>query len=171
MHAPAAGCSLFHTYRRLTVSPPFAWGNSGLNTATTGRRPTRGGMTCLIGRGRGSGRKGRKQGMGVLSTGVKDPRGTTAWQRLRLECFARDKAKRAVCVHCGQPIDYSVKPSSTDDSYEPDHRIDVVSHPEYALLPENVQPSHRRCNRVRGSKAGINNLGRRTRNWSGGRGS
>ena len=96
----------------------------------------------------------------------KDPRWTPAWRRLRIQCYERDKARGAVCVHCGQAIDYSVKPSSTDASYEPDHKIDVAKHPELALLPENVQPSHRRCNRARGNKAGINNLGKRTRNWS-----
>ena len=104
--------------------------------------------------------------MSRLSSGIKDPRGTPAWQRLRLECFARDRDKNAVCVHCGQPIDYSVKPSSTNDAYEPDHRIDVATRPELALIPENVVPSHRHCNRARGRKAGINNLGRRTREWS-----
>jgi len=107
--------------------------------------------------------------MARLSNGQRDPRSTSAWERLRLECYARDRDRNAVCVHCGQPIDYSVRPSSTDDSYEPDHRVDVAKHPEYALLPENVQPSHRRCNRARGNRAGINNLGRRTRDWSGGR--
>lgn len=105
--------------------------------------------------------------MARLSNGMKDPRGTTAWQRLRIQCFERDKAAGARCVHCGQPIDYTVKPSSTVDSYEPDHRIAVAAHPEYALVPENVQPSHRRCNQARGNKAGINNLGRRTRDWQG----
>lgn len=99
-----------------------------------------------------------------------DPRRTPQWKRLRLECYKRDKERGAVCVHCGQPIDYSVKPSSTDASYEPDHRLVVERHPELALLPENVQPSHRRCNRARGKKAGINNLGKRTRNWSQGEG-
>lgn len=97
---------------------------------------------------------------------MKDPRQTTEWRRLRLECFRRDKARNAVCVHCGQPINYNVKPSSTDDSYEPDHRLVVERHPELALLPENVQPSHRRCNRARGKKAGMSNLGRPTRRWS-----
>lgn len=97
---------------------------------------------------------------------VRDPRRTTEWKRLRMECYKRDKARNAVCVHCGQPIDYSVKPSSTDSSYEPDHRLVVERHPEMALLPENVQPSHRRCNRARGKKAGIDPLGSRTRNWS-----
>lgn len=97
---------------------------------------------------------------------MQDPRQTPAWKRLRLECYRRDKARNAVCVHCGQPIDYNAKPSSTEDSYEPDHRLTVERHPELALLPENVQPSHRRCNRARGKKAGINNLGKRTRDWS-----
>lgn len=103
-----------------------------------------------------------------MSRGTPDPRQTPAWRRLRIQCYERDKARRAVCVHCGQPINYDVKQSSTDDSYEPDHKIDVAKHPELALLPENVQPSHRRCNRARGNRAGINNLGRRTRNWSDG---
>ena len=97
-----------------------------------------------------------------------DPRWSPAWKRLRIQCYERDKARHAVCVHCGQPIDYTAKPSTTDDSYEPDHRVPVGNHPEYALLPENVQASHKKCNRARGSRAGINNLGRRTRNWAGG---
>ena len=59
-----------------------------------------------------------------------DPRRTPQWKRLRLECYKRDKARGAVCVHCGQPIDYSAKPSSTDSSYEPDHRLVVERHPE-----------------------------------------
>ena len=104
--------------------------------------------------------------MSKLSNGKQDPRGSTRWQRMRLECYARDKAAGARCVHCGQPIDYDAKPSSTDDSYEPDHRIDVARHPELAFVPENVQPSHKRCNRARGNRAGINQLGRRTRDWS-----
>ena len=97
--------------------------------------------------------------------GMSDPRWSPAWKRMRVQCFERDKAKHAVCVHCGQPIDYEAKPSTTDDSYEPDHRVPIETHPEYALLPENVQPSHKKCNRARGSRAGINNLGKRTRNW------
>lgn len=79
--------------------------------------------------------------MAKLSDGTRDPRSSLAWQKLRLECFKRDKAKGAVCVHCKQPIDYNVAPSSTDNSYEPDHRFPVVKYPELALLPENVQPS------------------------------
>ena len=73
--------------------------------------------------------------MSKLADGTTDPRGTPAWKRLRIQCYERDRIRGAVCVHCGQPIDYSVKPSSTDDSYEADHRIPVDTHPEYALLP------------------------------------
>ena len=51
---------------------------------------------------------------------MSDPRWTPAWKRLRVECYKRDKARDARGVHCGQPIDYSAKPSSTDDSYEPE---------------------------------------------------
>ena len=53
--------------------------------------------------------------MSTMSTGIRDPRGSTAWKRLRLECYERDKAKNARCVHCGQMINYSVKPSSIHD--------------------------------------------------------
>ena len=97
---------------------------------------------------------------------TRDPRQTPAWRRMRTQCFERDEAKRAPCWICGQRIDYSVAPGSTPESYEPDHRMPVETHPELALLPENVMPSHRRCNRARGKKAGIDNLGNRSRNWS-----
>jgi len=99
-----------------------------------------------------------------------DPRWSRRWKQLRLECFKRDKAKNAPCAICGQRhIDYAAKPSSTPDSYEPDHIRSVDRYPELALLPENVQPSARRCNRAKGKKAGINNMGNCSRDWSAGR--
>lgn len=104
--------------------------------------------------------------MSRLASGMRDPRSTPQWQRLRAECYRRDKARKAACHLCHQPIDYSLKPSSTPDAYEPDHLRDVGTHPELALLPENIAPSHRRCNRARGKKAGVSNLGRRSRDWS-----
>jgi 5-methylcytosine-specific restriction endonuclease McrA len=104
-----------------------------------------------------------------LSDGRPDPRSTPQWQRLRLECYRRDKARGAPCHICGQAIDYVAKPSSTPDSYEPDHLRDVDRHPELALLPENVGASHRKCNRARGRRAAVNEMGNRTRDWSRGR--
>jgi 5-methylcytosine-specific restriction endonuclease McrA len=88
---------------------------------------------------------------------------------LRVECFERDRARNAPCHLCGQAIDYRLKPSSSPDAYEADHIRDVDTHPELALLPENVAASHRRCNRARGKKAGIDNIGNRTRDWRAGR--
>ena len=100
---------------------------------------------------------------------TRDPRGTTAWKRLRVQCYERDKERNAPCSICGsRHIDYNARPSSTPDSYEPDHRLPVETHPELALLPENVQPAARRCNRARGKKAGVDNIGNRSRDWSGG---
>ena len=100
---------------------------------------------------------------------MSDPRKTSQWQRLRLQCYERDRKRGAPCHICGQPIDYSLAPSSAPDAYEPDHLRAVDVHPELALLPENVAPSHRRCNRARGKKAGVNELGNRSRDWSSGR--
>ena len=104
-----------------------------------------------------------------LANGQPDPRSTPQWQRLRVECFKRDKARQAPCHICGQAIDYALKPSSTPDSYEPDHLRPVDRYPELALLPENVGPSHMKCNRARGKKAGIDAMGNRTRDWRAGR--
>lgn len=101
-----------------------------------------------------------------LANGTRDPRGTAAWRRLRRQCYERDRARDARCHICGQRIDYALAPSSAPDAYEADHLRDVDTHPELALLPENVGPSHRRCNRARGRKAGIDNVGNRSRDWS-----
>jgi len=97
---------------------------------------------------------------------ARDPRNTPEWRRLRVQCYERDKARDARCWQCGGRIDYGVAPSSTPTAYEPDHRLPVETHPELALLPENVMPCCRRCNRARGRKAGIDNLGVRSRDWS-----
>lgn len=92
-------------------------------------------------------------------------RDTATWRKLRVQCFQRDRRQDAPCWICGGKIDYSVQPSSTDDSWEPDHRFTVKSHPELAEVPDNVLPSHRKCNRSRGDRAGINTLGNRSRLW------
>ena len=92
-------------------------------------------------------------------------RTTQTWRRLRLQCFRRDKASDAPCWICGGQIDYAAEPSSTADAWEPDHRIPVAAHPELAEVPENILPSHRRCNRAKRDRAAVDALGERSRDW------
>lgn len=90
---------------------------------------------------------------------------STADPRITAQCFRRDKAKGAECWICGQPIDYSVRRSSTDDAWEGDHYHPRSTHPELTNEPSNIRPAHRKCNRARQAKAGINDVGQRTRDW------
>ena len=80
-------------------------------------------------------------------------------------CYRRDKAKDAVCWLCKQPIDYTVKRSSTEDAWEGDHYHPRSTHPELKDEPSNILPAHRRCNRARHTKAGLNEMGERSREW------
>ena len=94
-------------------------------------------------------------------------RSTGTWVRLREQCWRRDKAANAPCHICGQrTIRYDLAPSSDPDAWEPDHIIPVDAHPELAEVPDNIGASHRRCNRAKGKKAGIDNLGARSRDWA-----
>lgn len=89
-----------------------------------------------------------------------------AWPRVRALAWDRDRRARAVCHICGQPIDYFVKPSSTPDSYEPDHIVPVSKRPDLELDLNNIKASHRRCNRTRGDGIrGTKDLGVQSRDW------
>lgn len=90
------------------------------------------------------------------------------WARLRVQCYRRDKAANAPCWICkGKegPIDYSVRPSSTPLSYEPDHKKPRKTHPELAYDPANIGASHRKCNRRKGARAVLDPLGTPSREW------
>ena len=88
------------------------------------------------------------------------------WPRVRRLAWDRDRKARAVCHICGMPIDYSATPSTTPDSWEPDHIQTVKDHPELELDLNNVAPSHLQCNRARGDGTnGENDLGMRSRIW------
>ena len=91
---------------------------------------------------------------------------SSRWKYVRRQCWERDRKNHAVCGICGQPIDYSIPPSSTDASWEPDHIRTFKDCPELELDPNNVRASHRKCNRNRGAVGHLDNgLGRRTRIW------
>ncbi len=88
------------------------------------------------------------------------------WPAVRKLAWDRDRAARAVCHICGQPIDYHLEPSSLPDSWEPDHLIPVARAPELELDLSNIAPSHMRCNRARGDGInGENALGQQSRIW------
>ena len=64
------------------------------------------------------------------------------------------------------PIDYTVAPSSTDQSWEPDHVIPVHQNPDLELDLTNIKASHRTCNRARGDGTnGENTIGQQSRIW------
>lgn len=95
-------------------------------------------------------------------------RGSAAWQRLRRMAFERDRALDEPCWICGRKIDYSLglsKRSGTPWAYEPDHYLDVSRHPELEYELTNLRPAHCKCNRARGKRAGIHELGSPSRNW------
>ena len=43
---------------------------------------------------------------------------SSRWKYVRQACWERDRKNHAVCAICGQPICYSIPPSSTDDAWE-----------------------------------------------------
>lgn len=84
---------------------------------------------------------------------------------MRARAFQRDRAADAPCWICGQPIDYSLGISTCDEAWEADHYLPVSRHPELEYDVGNVRPSHRKCNRSRKAKSGIDELGHPSRVW------
>ncbi|MBR2835906.1 MAG: HNH endonuclease [Coriobacteriales bacterium] len=95
---------------------------------------------------------------------------TAEGDKVRRLCFERDKRANAPCWICNQPIDYSLGMSTnggSKEAWEPDHRRPRKKYPELALDMANIMPSHMKCNRARGTKAGLNELGTPSRDWVG----
>ena len=109
----------------------------------------------------GAGSYKKKGGRGLMASR------SSRWPYIRRLAWDRDRKSRAVCHICGEPIDYFVKPSSSPDSYEPDHIIPVSLRPDLELDLKNIAPAHRRCNRQRGdgSSFAANDVGRHSRLW------
>ena len=87
--------------------------------------------------------------------------------------FAKDKKafrercarEHAVCWLCGMPIDYTVEPNTTDDSFNLDHYYPVSKRPDLQYDPAGFRPSHTSCNRLRGNKDPELPLGTLSRQW------
>ena len=91
---------------------------------------------------------------------------STRWPYVRKMAWDRDRKVKAVCHICGQPIDYTIPPSSAPDAWEPDHTLPVSTHPEAELDLNNIKASHRRCNRARGdNKFAYVDIGMQSRVW------
>lgn len=89
---------------------------------------------------------------------------SSQWGYIRKLAWERDRKNQAVCGICGQPIDYSLAPSSCEEAWEPDHIIAFSKDKTRELDLNNVRASHRRCNRARCSKDVID-LGPQSRIW------
>jgi 5-methylcytosine-specific restriction endonuclease McrA len=87
------------------------------------------------------------------------------WDRTRALAFERDRSTGARCWICGGAIDYSLPISSCGDAWEADHYLPVDEHPELEYDLGNIRPSHARCNRARGKRAGVDLLGTPSRVW------
>lgn len=89
---------------------------------------------------------------------------SSRWPYVRRQAWDRDRHLRAPCHICGERIDYSLKPSSAPNSWEPDHIIPFAQAPELELDLANIAPAHKRCNRERGDGKN-NDLGMQSRIW------
>lgn len=88
------------------------------------------------------------------------------WKYVRAACWERDRKAHAVCAICSQPIDYMLVPSSCDMAWEPDHIVPVSKDKSKELDMSNVRPTHRKCNRNRGTSSGEDTaLGQQSRIW------
>lgn len=91
---------------------------------------------------------------------------SSRWPYVRKAAWNRDRKARTPCHICGQAIDYLAEPSTSPDSWEPDHVIPVSKRPDLELDLSNIAPSHMRCNRARGDGInGENDMGMASRIW------
>lgn len=71
-------------------------------------------------------------------------------RRLKQEHRRRCRAANLPCALCGDPIDYSLPPTSPH-AFQSDHRIPVSVRPDLGYHASLLQPSHASCNRSRGA--------------------
>lgn len=93
-----------------------------------------------------------------------DPRTTNAYRKLSAAYKAECKQRRAPCVHCAQPIDYTL---DTNDAYAftVEHTYPVSTHPHLVEATRHWQPAHRACNSSRGVGEMKPNLGASSQEW------
>lgn len=92
--------------------------------------------------------------------------GGSGYQALRAVFREECRTADSPCWMDGQPIAYDEPDGTTDDSFELDHYYPVSTHPHLELDPANFRPSHRLCNRSRGSGAPAPLIDNTSRDWN-----
>ena len=96
---------------------------------------------------------------------AKNPRRANGTRRDKLRRKVRDMG--LPCALCGKPINYDLPPGDPW-SYELDEIIPVSKGGD-PLDPDNVQPTHKICNRKKGTKVFVAEVVpeiKHSRNWS-----
>ena len=79
---------------------------------------------------------------------------------------ANQRAKRADCWICGEPIDYEAESRpSNPDSYTVDHVVPWSKDPTLRYEPTNLRSAHWKCNDARGADDLPPELGYTSRAW------
>ncbi|MCT1450635.1 HNH endonuclease [Corynebacterium sp. p3-SID1194] len=81
-------------------------------------------------------------------------------KRYRQQC----ENTHAPCWLCGQPIDYQAA-ALHPNSFEVDHYLPRRDYPHLALEETNLRPAHSSCNRSRGARDDILQIGPTTTTW------
>ena len=83
---------------------------------------------------------------------------------MRKNYRAKCEAENAPCWLCGQPIDYQAA-ALHPNAFEVDHYLPRRDYPELILEETNFRPSHCSCNRSRGARDDILEIGPTTIDW------
>lgn len=101
--------------------------------------------------------------MVIMAAGI--PGRTTAQHRKnKRELKQLTRENNLPCALCGDPIDCSLH-WQDPMAFEYDHILSVIAYPELADDPSNGQPSHRKCNRAKGSGPARPGLGDPSEVW------
>lgn len=92
------------------------------------------------------------------------------YRTLRAEMKAQWQPINAACAICGQPTIEWDSPPNQPNAFEMDHRISrkraaAMGRPELNLDPNNMQPTHHRCNRSKSSGPTRATIGENTEDW------
>lgn len=90
---------------------------------------------------------------------------SAAARAFRAEMKAHWQDRNQACGICGQnTIDWAGQPNAPE-SFELDHIKPVISFPELEADPNNVRPSHSRCNRGKGAGKELAAIGETSEAW------